>query len=191
MSEPAGIFGKRFILDGQLYCIGLPGGGEQKGIPGFWDAAINACGESDKLWNWYFQFSWCQDHALGKGVGHRVARGYSDADYWSYFDMGEHQTFLGFRPMLWPIYDDGRLDTRVLSNISDGTVVKMFTKPVSICSPRRDPIKYKPDSNLLFSDRYFGDRYAIPWVIFCGMAMADRNLLVNISWEDLQHQNFV
>ena len=66
------------------------------------DSSTNATdlnGASNKLWNWYYCYSWAQETYTGSS-SHRAYRGYGSARSWNYYSSSYRNSNLGFRPVL-------------------------------------------------------------------------------------------
>ena len=66
------------------------------------DSSTNATdlnGASNKLWNWYYCYSWAQETYTGSSSS-RAYRGYDSARRWNYFSSSYRNSNLGFRPVL-------------------------------------------------------------------------------------------
>ena len=66
------------------------------------DSSTNATdlnGASNKLWNWYYCYSWAQETYTGSS-SHRAYRGFDSARRWNYYSSSYRNSNLGFRPVL-------------------------------------------------------------------------------------------
>lgn len=61
--------------------------------------ATDLNGASNKLWNWYYCYSWVQETYSGSSSD-RARRGYFSARYWYYNSSSNRNSFIGFRPVL-------------------------------------------------------------------------------------------
>ena len=66
------------------------------------DSTLNATdlnSAHNKIWNWYYMYSWCQETYSVDGASH-VVRGYSSARYWGNYTSSTRHAKIGWRPVL-------------------------------------------------------------------------------------------
>lgn len=199
--------GNHAALDGHHFLISLPTGGEMDGDIWMseWNRAIaadvsqralNSKGKKKRPgFEWLGLFSICKE--TSKGNVHRaICRGGLSANEWGtvFKDTVEQA---GFRPKIVPVWEtSGKyfFNDAPFSNISNGTVLRMYTlcqdgEPVKII-PGSSCVEFREGAKLEITDQYFGEEYLIPWVFFDGKAIAQKNLLCKISWNDLYGQGY-
>lgn len=66
------------------------------------DSTLNATdlnSAHNKIWNWYYMYSWCQETYSVSGAS-RAVRGYSSARYWGNYTSSARYAYVGWRPVL-------------------------------------------------------------------------------------------
>lgn len=187
--------GKKVVLDGQLFCIGLPTGGI---VP--YEEARN---DWDDAMVYQEQFSGdmrslCQENFASKQLG-QTFLAVNRFVYRSLWDTIPVTVRYGmaFRPILTPdIGGDQSSSMNVFDGIPNGQIFRMYSllmgnEPIRMDTEEPTDFNYLGAPAITFTDQYFGDEYLIPWVIFDGRALAQRNLLQTISWTDLHDQGYV
>lgn len=203
--------GRHVVLEGQDFIISLPTGGAVGGHADTseWNRMVaasetlvlgpnNPDGTAGKLTRqgpveWLGRRSICME-TYEVNTNKAVCRGGSSVEAW---DKCNKKTGYGFRPKLIPvrkIQDRFFLDDNVYANITIGTVVRMYTllqdgEPVKIfndgsCS------SFTKGKRLTITDEYFDEEFLIPWIVFDGKAVAQKNILFDISWDNLHEQEF-
>lgn len=102
---------------------------------------------------------------------------------------------VSFAPVLYPIkaVQDGK--TLVDSHLFDGIHhMRAYTlllngKPVS--QTNKSAPKYKPGAALELTDKFYGEKYLIPWKIAWGCARPMHTILANVPLEVLRTQNLL
>jgi len=197
--------GKELLLDGQLFCLGLPSGGKDplntKGSD--WDEAFATGAELTGNINSLCCESSIQEKTLINGkfiktttaVIRRVKGIHQET--WGTIPTTIRYG-LAFRPLLAPVYkrETGELclNPEVFRSIPNGTIVYMYSlkmdrKPVLMTGEQ--PAIYESEARITFTDQFYGEEFLIPWVIFNGKAMAAKNVLQLICWNDLHDQGYV
>ena len=190
--------GRKIELSGHLVTIGVPYSGYDSDKTPFdiMDDAIKRCGDSDSLWHWSDGFSLCADtityHAQG-GLGAKV---------FLYNFSNTTTKALGFRPLLTPAKPSDCNDSfELFRDLKDGAQLNAYTmlldgNPINTANPSQITSYHSIARNnysghrIQIVDDYYGDDFLIPWVFFGGCAMAAKNILLNISWNDLVSEGF-
>lgn len=143
-------------------------------------------GGLDENMDWF----WCQERGepiLDEPSLRCVVRKYkpfvSTAD--------EDDCDVGWRPMLIPLTSEKKFYPYVFGGMPNGTTIKMYTLMLGDATVRADvddPEFYMGGSQIKITDEFFADNTLINWIICDGTAIADRNLLSNISWSELSKQ---
>lgn len=193
--------GHLFKLDGSLFSIGLPSGGFntlEKGVFNDWDYAMNTLVKSS-LASWDFQAakasSWCQKlFGQVEGKTKAIIRGGDGAYYRNTESTNIRKTSIGFRPLLCPVAKRGlnfEPNQSIFAGIPDGTQLRMYTMCVNGKPVRNGTLyAFRPGDQIKFTDEFFGEEYLVSWIVFNGRAIAKRNLVTKISWEDLKKQGY-
>ena len=189
--------GKIVTLEGQRFCLALPRGNS---VDNDWDAsttAFESCGVKYP-WGARGAGSWTNEKRLGgKVVLRGTATAGSDKPVISEFRCVEPDKAgnrIGFRPLLVPIDKQGKVNRSVLSGVGNGTILRAYSltmrnKPV-LSYQNPEITEYITGSDLTITDTFFGSEYLIRWVIFDGMAIANQNLVLGVSWDDLVRMGF-
>jgi len=108
-------------------------------------------------------------------------------------DMAERKEgCVNFAPILYPIKEFQNNKTLVDSHVFDGVRhMRAYTllldgKPVS--QVVKNVPNYKPGATLELTDRFYGEKYLIPWRIVCGCARPTRTVLANVPLDALRAQ---
>lgn len=104
-----------------------------------------------------------------------------------------------FSPVLYPAQtgvdcQNDYIDDNVLGFDRNGTQIKAYTLLMSGKPVRQDleePVKYKAGTDIMFTDKYFGEQYLIPWNIHFGAAYCAKNLLRGITPADLIRMRYI
>ena len=144
--------------------------------------------EDNAKMHWEYMDSWCMNR-VQDNLSRRVLRGYSSARSRDFFTATNSGSIVGFRPAFVPLTPD---DT------GNGQVVPVATlymdgKPVLV--PRYpvmdgDVQEYRNGTKLEFREPLDDPRYQIQVIKVDGIYIADRNLLCDISWDELNRQGF-
>lgn len=194
--------GKIITLEGQRFCLTLPGGDEAYND---WDEAAKAYKNfQGKASPWGKAGSWTCEHrkaapyqivvrgALAEGQDKTKAN--ISAMHWANPEQAKcgFVSPVGFRPMLIPVDKAGNIDPTVFSGIEDGTVLKMYSLLIN-GKPMRAAkcLTYEMGADLTLTDTYFDKGYLLSWIIFNGKALALRNLVKGIDWGDLERMGIV
>lgn len=195
--------GKPILINGQYFRCRLLQVGENSDVPNEWDKALDETSEDDDLWHWVNMYSWGTD-VLARETSLCVTRGYYTARRRCEQFTTYRSTGTGFRPVLEPIPSDSptpninldgtdfRLSSipggdgycpilqpvnrKSFEDISDGQQLKMYTL-MEGGHPIHFEAAIKDVSKLTLTDRYFGDEYLVPWVIYNGVAVAAKSIL--------------
>ncbi len=177
-------------IDGKPYAVMLPTGGNEIGEPNQWDAVLSMFDRRNDLLHYENMFSWCQetdldssDIRLSRGEAFRNAR-----------HSSVHNSDIGFRPILVPLNPDAMSpDSTILDSFKDGSTFCMGTLYMDGL-PRANPQlptrdgdipDYTSGSNLRLGDSDEEPYNHIQWIKAGDILIADRNLLKNVSWDDL------
>ena len=98
---------------------------------------------------------------------------------------------IGWRPILIPLTPQDSFDPEVFGHFPNGTRAKMYTVIMGGRTVRADiddPELYMVGSSIALTDRFHSNNTLVGWVICDGIAIADRNLLGDISWNSLRDQ---
>ena len=144
-------------------------------------------------------WSWCQEQADAKEypINSRLVVkigkvGNSTPHHHSYVEETT-QYGVGWRPILIPIKGN-EPDLLGFGSDHDGTVVRMYT-PLLGGYPVRtnadDPEPYMAGSKIELTDRFYDKNALVNWFICNGIAIADRNLLSDISWNEIKEQGLL
>ena len=156
-----------------------------------WDLLMDVTHEDDVLSHWKKMYSWVNDKENRYGIpaSARAVRGYGSARFWSYRNATYQNVTVGFRPAV--DLEPGALS----SDIRDGESVVIGTlymdgKPVRV--PQKptwdgDIMDYTPNAKLELRPALEDPAYQVTAIMVdVGVAVADRNLLKCISYEDLE-----
>lgn len=152
-----------------------------------YDLLATAVKEDNGLMHWENMFSWCQDvdpHL----TPYRAAWGYFSARYWGDNFVAYRDVDVGFRPAV-EILNPG-------SQVPDGTIVMVGTlymngTPVRV--PQNpvwdgDILDYIPGASLEMREALDDPDYQVRAIKTGDVLVADRVLLKNISWNDLNNK---
>jgi len=148
-----------------------------------WDTLVDVTHGKNRIMHWEGIYSWCM------GVSaNRIVRGYFSTRYfsYSYFPVSTRSECIGFRP----VFETPASDTMV----SDGTAVVagtlyMNNQPVRVPDNpvwNGDILDYVPGSTLELRDALSNPAYQVRAIKAGKVLIADRVLLQNISWDDIQ-----
>lgn len=199
--KPALIF-----LNNRAYRVRVPTGLDgENGTLSEWDTILSCVGTSDTFFHWSFIWSWCQDPFCETNwpettvesfmpPTHRALRGCTSARAMNTADYDTRGSYIGFRPILEPVEPDTLApDPTRLADIRDGAILPLGTlymngKPIRIPHyPTRegDIPDYKSGADLRIGQTHEEAAYQMR-MIKCGhLLISDRNLIKNISWNDL------
>lgn len=188
-------------IDGEPWAVRLPTGGSDKHeCENEWDDVLNRLGRKANSLHQNAMYSWCQDAPSGHPE-YRIYRGASRINrIWNHDEPTRRHALLGFRPIFIPLNATTLLpDSSRIARMQDGTQLNMGTlysdgnalnNPVNPTS-RGDIPDYLPGAALRIGNTHKSPYKQIR-VIKCGdILIADRNLLKNISWDDLNRQHLV
>lgn len=186
-------------IDGKAYAVCLPTGGSNDGAGNMWDQAAELLADRGGIPNCWHISSICQD-APQQLKTHRVTRGFYSDSYWYCSLPDERSSTDGFRPVLIPL-DPETFEPAPgsIAHIEDGdrfVLGTLYMEGIPLPNPKSptfagDIPDYIPGASL-----HIGSANEDPanWfqVIKCGdFLLADRILLKNISWNDLNTQGLV
>lgn len=156
---------------------------------GEWDTLMNTVGEANELTHWKDMESWCLDEELNRPAG-RMIRGGGSARFRNSSFSGGRDNYVGFRPVFETAAPDAAAP--------DGTLVSaaplyMDDEPVRV--PQNpvedgDILDYVPGAKLDFRPAIKDPAYQVQAIRVGNLLIADRVLLKNISWDDLEEQGF-
>lgn len=194
--------GKIVKIDGQMYELRIPAGGDNFGLPSEWDQVILSLypAEHNPLHLGEGIYSLCSNTWDGN-KSHCVSRGGSRPAEWAHTEKEIHSGSTGYRPILIPL-DEHTLqpDTDYMSGWIDGTLFEMGTLYMNneaVKLPDKPTLYggntpvYEKDAWLDIRDSGSDPATHIRWIKADNFLVADRNLLVNISWNDLDKQGLV
>lgn len=190
--------GKHMILDGHDFLLCLP------------DKSLGLPTESTPNNIWYHIFSelnladigedlgwfWCQNESskvnqtpADKYIGRFRSGEYPE----QYLEQATEDDYdgIGWRPILIPLTPQSKFDPEVFGRIPNGTRAKMYTVIMGGKTVRADiddPELYMVGSSIALTDQFHSNNTLVGWVICDGIAIADRNLLGDISWSSLRDQ---
>jgi len=176
-----------------------------------WDAILDALGEENSLLHWSGIWTWCQEpvrsvaaeeNPIGRflPVDHSALRGCTAPRGWNVASQDIRANYMGFRPILEPVDPETMtLDRARWADVPTGTGMPLGTlymddNPLTI---PKNPIDtgdipdYVPGAQLRIG-RTLTDPDKQIRVIKCGdIFIADRVLIKNISWADLDRLGLV
>ncbi len=168
-----------------------------------WNAVLDVTGHFssfDKFFHTKRCFSWCQDD-YPASLKSRQMRGGENPRNMMIYNAKSHVDFIGFRPVLIPLNPDTlRPDASILDRIPDGVILGLGSLYINGNSvptmypgnnyAENTPV-FKPKSMIQLGDSAL-DLYSQIQFVKCGnFLIADRNILRNISWEDLDNYGLV
>ena len=190
--------GKRLVLDEQHFLLCLPG--KFLGLPpesapdSIWAhlrSELRSVDTGEGL-GWF----WCQSEseesdqmATEKYISRICGIEYPEKN----LDQTTEDDFdgIGWRPILIPLTPQDSFDPEVFGHFPNGTRAKMYTVIMGGRTVRADiddPELYMVGSSIALTDRFHSNNTLVGWVICDGIAIADRNLLGDISWNSLRDQ---
>ena len=145
-------------------------------------------------------FSWCQDDLPMSFKGRQV-RGFDDPHSVHSFNSQGRTAIVGFRPLLIPLNPDTlQADHSILDRIPDGIAMDLGTlyingTKITTMYPGKDFVKntpdYSPNSLIQLGDSSLDIYSQIRFIKCDHFLIADRNILKNVSWEDLDRCGLV
>lgn len=190
--------GKVCYINGFPYLVSLPIGGKSQGDQNPWDEMIDFLGDhSDDVFHWKDMSSWCQDAINGT---YSTIRGGESARYWNGSRVSSRGGDTGFRPVLTPLNSKTlKPDPSLLSYIKDGSkfaLMSMYINMKPVRNPQKptwngDIAEYNAGREISFGNRDCNPRNWIYVIKFKDLLWTDRNVLKNISWEQLKTRGFV
>jgi len=182
-------------IDGQPFHVRLLAGGTHPGAENEWDRFKAASGHNNDLIHYDQMYSWCLDVPNGNPSS-RVGQGAT----WTYDTASSESPCMGFRPVLEPLDPD---TLHPCSNrfqyIQEGSRIQMgalYMDDQPQCTPL-DPTStgdipdYKAEASLRIGDSTLDSSKHIRWIKWGDLFVCDRNLVKNISWDDLNRQGLV
>lgn len=181
-------------INGKPYAVVLPTSNANKDRrESMWDNAVSALGPYQSHLHFGNVFSWCQN-SPNTDLSFRWIRGFSNARSQDYDHHSSRTPSLGYRPFLIPLNPDTLMpDPSQLESYKDGTefcMGSLYMNNSPLDNPQTPTIEgdipdYFPGSALHLGDSHEDPRTHIQWLKAGNCLIADRNLLKNISWEDL------
>jgi len=113
LNQQGFIFGKKVVIDENLYICRSLKVGNNRGIPNEWDDILDATSEDDSLWHWNRIFFWGQETSK-PGMAFRALRGYHLARRWHDDSARNRNASLGFRPALEPLVPDSLISDSLI-----------------------------------------------------------------------------
>ncbi len=199
------------FLNNQAYHVRVPSGAPSEERPvSDWDCILAHLEDTEQL-NWRYIWSWCQeavgsddpDRTLSEKLSppdHRLVRGCVRSNSSSVAHVNARGSHLGFRPILEPVNPETlEPDLDRWADLPDGESIplcSLYIDDVPIYIPQAptdegDIPDYTPGSriHLGWMD---GDPAKHVHMIKCGpIFVADRNLLKNVSWDDLNRNGLI
>ena len=194
------ITGKPVLMDGQCFQCRLLHVGNGENISNEWDATLDETGENNDLWKWAEIYFWGTDVSTNE-ASLRAVRGYHSARGWSFNNATYRYANVGFRPALEILPSDAPIPNinldgidfqlsslpggegfcpilqpiqkDIFKDIPVGGKVRMYTLMENGCPIHTDE-SIKDPSNLVLTDRYFGDEYLVSWVMSNGVAISNQ-----------------
>lgn len=188
------------FINGNPYAVVLPTSeaGKDQTVS-MWDRTIAALGSHQNRLHFGSVFSWCQNSPYTDPM-FRWVRGFSNTNDQDYEHPSTHTASLGYRPCLIPLNPETlQPDSSKLEKYKDGTTFCMGTlymnkRPIDnpqIPTRDGDITDYIPGADLRIGESHEDPKYHIQWLKAGDCLIADRNLLKNISWDDLDKYGLV
>lgn len=192
--------GRTCYINGIPYLVTLPTGGRtENDHNNQWDHLID-CLESqyedlDCVIHYKYRYFWCQEK---ESQFFCSVRGHYSARYWSYYDSSRRLVALGFRPVFIPLNPKTmQPDPSILNEIPNGGKISFGSFYINrkIIKPPQDPIQdkdipdYVPGIDFGFGSLQIG--YGFHVIKMPDWLIADRVLIKNISWNDLEDLGYV
>ncbi len=194
-----------FFLHNKAYRVRLPTGlAGEDGCSSEWDTILAKISEDDDYFHWSYIWSWCAEpfrnprpeNTIEEFLppAHRTLRGCTCARAMNTADCSTRGSYIGFRPIIEAVSPDSLVpDHSRWKHVKDGEIISLGTlymngRPVSI--PKiptgdGDILDYKPGTDLRIGKTHDDPAYQLR-LIKCGtLLISDRNLIKNISWNDL------
>ena len=176
------------FIDGHPYIVRLLTSDE-------WDKVIGIVGADNNLLHYSKSPSWVQDRA-DDWSSYRLVRGGKQARTKDSYSARDRGPLVGFRPCLEPLNcltlepDTSRfLDVKNGEVLTFGTIrIRGHEYPFSVPKTRDSEGKishHYTSSPICICDSKDKKKYDIQWVKAGNLLVADRNLLKNVSWEQL------
>jgi hypothetical protein len=154
-----------------------------------WESLVDAIDGSNDLLHWKHMHFWCRGKVPFWKEG-RWIRGWVDAQFSDCSDVTSRHADTGFRPVLTSpiagVLPDGAMVIAAATLYMDGNPVRVPKNPV--CDG--DIVDYVPGAKLEFGPALPDESYRISAIASQGVLVADRVLIRNISWQDLEEQGF-
>lgn len=153
-----------------------------------WDHLMDITHENNNIAHWKDMSSWVHDEAYEQQhPSCRASRGYFSARYWLSPTASNRRVYLGFRPAFEGLNTDSLTTaengTVVIGTLyMDGTPVRVPKNPVR----RGDIEDYIPGATLTFGPALKDPAYQVTAIKVGSTYIADRVLLKNISYEDVE-----
>ena len=190
--------GKICYINGQPFMVTIPTGGKSENDRlNQWNKLINFLGEeSNDIFHWKGICSWCQERVLAST--HAIC-GYHSARYWNWIDSSSRCAYLGFRPVLTPLNADTlKPDPSLLKDIPNGRVFALASlymngkvvKNPEIPIDDGDIPNYLTGTKITLGNRDPDKKNWLYVIKYKDLLWTDRNILKNISWDDLKQQGF-
>lgn len=187
-------------IDGQLWATMLPtGGAGDDNRYNIWDQVTRAAAKRNDLFHYHTILTICQDH-MQQDKTCCIGRGYSAVHYRNTIPTSLRQAIHGYRPVLIPLDRNTRQpDYQRLAHIRDGTIVVMgmlYMNEKPLHNPKNpvldgDIPRYIPSSKLHIGDTQKDIDFQIKWIKAGNHLISDRNLVRELSWNDLDSQGLV
>lgn len=187
------------MIDGKPWAVLLPTGGtESDDRFDIWDRATRAAALRNDLLHYHTILSLCRDHAYENNTC--IGRGCMAVHYRTSIPTETRREYYGFRPMLIPLNPKTfQPDTQRLIQLRDGSRLQLGTlymNDKAIQNPQNpvlngDIPEYQPEAKLQIKDSMKDKRFQINWIKIGNALLCDRNLIRNISWNDLEKLGLV
>ena len=202
-------------IDGKPYMIRILSGGQttdkETGFavrPNEWDTVLDTLGEDNEVFHSTGMLTLCRDtFSIPNGrfsITCAVLRGGIEPRAWEETYQArqrkEEILHVGYRPVLVPLDPvTFEVDPNGLDDIEDGTIITagtLYMNGVALQNPQNptregDVPKYIEDAELFIDTNSTDQDTQIHWVKAGNLLVADRVLLSNVYWVDLDKQNLV
>ncbi len=187
-------------IDNQLWAVMLPTGGvDSNDRYNQWELATRATAQRNDLFHYHTILTLCQDQPEGE-MGKCIGRGCVAIHYRNAFSKDLRHELHGYRPVLIPLDSETlQPDLKRLETIRDGTRLTfgtLYMDDVPLHNPKNpilngDIPHYQPGAKLRFNNTSNNKDYQVHWVKVGGTLICDRNLVQDLSWNDLNRQSLV
>ena len=184
-------------IDGSVWAVLLPTGGlDQDDRFNVWEQTIRVTAQRNDLLHYHTILSLCRDRNT-QAPDLCIGRGCMAVHYRSAFSKTLRKGYFGYRPMLIPLDRHTlRPEPERLAHLHDGSRLKLGTLYMdgeALRNPQNpvlngDIPKYHPGAKLRFWNTAKDKALQIQWIKVGNALVCDRNILRNLSWNDLNDQ---